>query len=161
MTTLDWILLALYALALIHGFWRGLVLELMALVGWIVGFVLAPRYAQLLSSYLPMQGAGPALKYVVGFVLVLLLTLVAVGLIARLIHRLIDWAGLGVVDRLLGGLFSIVKTTIVCLCLTIVVNLTPLKQIDLWRESIGANVLVELMTQLKPLLPLEYGKYVN
>jgi len=161
MTTLDWILAVFYALAWIHGFWRGLVLELMSLVAWIVGFVMAPRYAHLISNHLPMQGASDGVKYVVSFVIVLLCTLVVLGMLGRLLHRLVDWVGLGLMDRFLGGVFSIAKTTIVCLCVAIVINLMALNQLELWRESTGAKILVELLAQLKPLLPLEYGKYVN
>ena len=74
---------------------------------------------------------------------------------------LVDWVGLGLVDRFLGGVFSIAKTTIICLCLTIMVNLTALKTLPLWRESVGVQWLVQLLVDLKPLLPPEYGKYVN
>ena len=161
MSALDWIFAVFFALALVHGCWRGLVQELMALVAWVVGFVLAPRYAPLLSPYLPMQGAGPSMKYVVSFVIVLLITLVVLGGVAKLLHRLMEWVGLGLVDRFFGAVFSIAKTTMVCLCLAIVVNLTPLKTLDVWRESLGAKVLVGLLGFLKPMLPLEYGKYVN
>jgi membrane protein required for colicin V production len=108
-----------------------------------------------------MQGASDGVKYVVSFVIVLLCTLVVLGMLGRLLHRLVDWVGLGLMDRFLGGVFSIAKTTIVCLCGAIVINLTALNQLELWRESTGAKILVELLAQLKPLLPLEYGKYVN
>jgi membrane protein required for colicin V production len=161
MTDFDWVLVVCYALAWIHGIWRGLVLEVMALTAWVVGFILAPRYAHSVVAYLPMQGASAGIQSVVGFVTVLIATLVLLGLLARLLHGLVDWAGLGWIDRFLGGLFSVVKTTVVCLCLTFVVNLTPLKQIDFWRESHGAKIFIDLLAQLKPMLPIEYGKYVN
>ena len=161
MTTLDWIFAVFFALAWLNGFWRGLVRELMALAAWVVGFVLAPRFAPLLASLLPMPGASASVKYLVGFILVLLITVVVLGVAARLLHELVDWVGLGLVDRFLGGVFSIAKTTIICLCLTIMVNLTALKTLPLWRESVGVQWLVQLLVDLKPLLPPEYGKYVN
>ena len=97
MTTLDWIFAVFFALAWLNGFWRGLVRELMALVAWVVGFVLAPHFAPSLASLLPMPGASASVKYLVGFILVLLITLVVLGVVARILHQLVDWVGLGLV----------------------------------------------------------------
>ena len=45
MTPVDWILLAVLLASLLLGAWRGLVYELMSMLGWIAAFVLAQWWA--------------------------------------------------------------------------------------------------------------------
>ena len=41
MSTTDWILLALLAASMVLGAWRGLVYEVLSVLGWIAAFLLA------------------------------------------------------------------------------------------------------------------------
>lgn len=57
MTATDWFLLAVLGASLLLGAWRGLVFELMSMLGWVAAFVLAQWWAPELAPRLPMGGA--------------------------------------------------------------------------------------------------------
>jgi membrane protein required for colicin V production len=50
-------LLAVLGASLLLGAWRGLVYELMSMLGWIAAFVLAQWWAPEVALRLPMSGA--------------------------------------------------------------------------------------------------------
>ena len=65
----DWTLLAVLAVSVVVGLWRGLVFELMSLVGWVVAYVAAQLYSPLVAVHLPIGLPGSALNLGAGFAL--------------------------------------------------------------------------------------------
>ena len=63
MTATDWFLLAVLGASLLLGAWRGLVYELMSMLGWIAAFVLAQWWAPEVALRLPMSGATEPVRY--------------------------------------------------------------------------------------------------
>ena len=50
--------MAVLLASLLLGAWRGLVYEVMSVVGWVVAFILAQVFAGSLAQHLPMESAG-------------------------------------------------------------------------------------------------------
>lgn len=147
-------------LAVLNGLWRGLIREVLSLAAWIIGFVAAQWFAFDVGAQLPMSGSSPELRYLVGFVCVLVLCLVLVSMVAKLLSSFISAIGLGLVNSLMGAIFALSKLSVLCLCLSIVVKLTPLQELELWQQSVVAQFLVNALSVIKPVLPEEFGKYV-
>jgi membrane protein required for colicin V production len=53
MTGADWILIGIVILSLLVGLWRGLVFEVLSLVGWVAAFFLAQWLAVTVAVLLP------------------------------------------------------------------------------------------------------------
>ena len=66
MTALDWLFLAVLAASLLIGAWRGLVFELLSLLGWAVAFVAAQWLAADAGAWLPLQGWDAAWRHAAG-----------------------------------------------------------------------------------------------
>lgn len=160
MLTLDWILLGVLGLSLLLGLWRGLVYEVLSLINWLVAFVLAQWVAADLAQRLPMGNASEPVRYAAGFVLVFVASLFVLGLVATLLSKLIAAVGLRPVDRILGGLFGVLRGLVLLLVVAAVVGLLPFKTFPAWRDSVGAQWLSASLRTLKPLLPDEFGKYL-
>jgi membrane protein required for colicin V production len=161
MNSLDWIFCATGLFALINGLWQGLIKEVLGLVAWVIGFIAAQTFASGVGAQLPVSGASPELRYLMGFVCVLVMCLISVSLVAKLLSTLISAIGLGFVNSFMGALFALGKVSVLCLCLTTIVRLTPLQELDMWKQSLIADQLVAALNLIKPLLPQEFGKYVN
>jgi membrane protein required for colicin V production len=159
--TLDWILLAVLLLSMLIGLWRGLVVEVLSVLGWIAAFVVAQMFASTVGQWLPMQGDVPQLRYATGFVLAFVGTLMASTLLAWLVRKMLASVGLSGLDRLLGAAFGAVRGAIILLAITTVVLMTPMKNNEGWRQSIGAGVLSTVLKGLKPVLPDELGKFIS
>ena len=50
----DWALLAVLAVSVVVGLWRGLVFEVLSLVGWVVAFFAAQAFAPFAAAYVPV-----------------------------------------------------------------------------------------------------------
>ena len=70
MAALDWIFLGVLVASLVIGAWRGLVFEVLSLLGWVVSFFVAQWFAQDVANWLPMGDSAGALRYAAGFVVV-------------------------------------------------------------------------------------------
>lgn len=160
MTATDWMLLVVLSTSLLVGAWRGLVFEVMSVIGWLTAFVLAQWFATDVASRLPMQSAGESLRYAAGFVIVFVASVFVAGLISALLRKLISVIGLRPVDRLLGAGFGLFRGLILLLALTVVLHLTSMAQSDWWQNSQGGPVLSSLLKGLKPILPAHFGVYL-
>jgi membrane protein required for colicin V production len=160
MAPLDWIFLAVMAASLLLGVWRGLVYEVLSVISWIAAFVLAQWLAPDAGAMLPMGGAGEAMRYAAGFVVVFIAVVFAGGLLAWLIKKLVEAVGLRPIDRALGGLFGLIRGAVLLLALAVVINITPLKRADWWTESTGAGVSTAVLKEMKPVLPERFGQYL-
>ncbi len=161
LAALDWIILAVLLLSLVLGAWRGLVYEVLSLIGWVAAFVIAQLYAAVVGNALPMQGATEALRYAAGFVITFIASAFAAGLLAWLAKKLIEKVGLRPVDRALGALFGLLRGVLILLAATTVVLMTPLKDADAWKQSVGASFFASSLRAVKPLLPREVGQYIS
>ena len=160
MVTLDWVFLTVLVASLALGAWRGLVYEVLSVLGWIAAFVLAQWLAADAAAWLPMGATGDAMRYAAGFVLVFIAAAFAAGLLAWLVKKLVEAVGLRPVDRTLGAAFGLVRGAVLLLAAAVVVNLTPLRSGEWWTESKGAGVSTTVLKGLKPVLPERFGQYL-
>jgi membrane protein required for colicin V production len=157
---LDWVFLAVLAASLLLGAWRGLVYEVLSVMGWIAAFILAQWLAPDAAAMLPMGKAGEAVRYVAGFVVVFIAVVFTAGLVAWAIKRLVQAVGLRPIDRTLGAMFGLLRGVVLLLATAVVVHMTPFKRADWWTESKGADASVSALKGLKPVLPEQFGKYL-
>lgn len=159
-TPTDWILLVILLASLLTGAWRGLVYEVMSVIGWLTSFVMAQWFAADVAAHLPMQSAGESLRYAAGFVIVFVASVFVAGLISAMLRKLISVIGLRPVDRVLGAGFGLFRGVILLLVLTVVLHLLSMNQSEWWQESQGGPVLTALLKGLKPVLPAQFGSYL-
>lgn len=120
MVWIDIVLLIIILWFAYKGFKNGLVVELTAFIALILAVWAALKYGNILSSLLEdrfsMQGSYvPFLGFIITFIIILLI----VNLIGNVITRALQIAQLGILNRLLGLLFGILKISIL---LSLVVN---------------------------------------
>ena len=161
LAALDWIILAILLLSMALGAWRGLVYEVLSVLGWAAAFIVAQLYAATVGQMLPMQGATDALRYAAGFVLTFIASAFAAGLLAWLAKKLIETVGLRPVDRTLGAFFGLLRGVLILLAAATTVLMTPLKEGEWWKQSTGAGILSATLKAVKPILPHEVGQYIS
>lgn len=158
---LDWMLMGVLLLSMALGAWRGLVYEVLSVMGWVASFVIAQLYAATVGQMLPMSGATDALRYAAGFMLTFIASAFAAGLLAWLAKKLIETVGLRPVDRTLGAFFGLLRGIVILLAAATAVLMTPLKEGEWWKQSAGAGILSATLQAVKPILPSEVGQYIS
>jgi membrane protein required for colicin V production len=159
-TAVDWILLGVLVFSMLLGAWRGLVYEVLSVLGWVVSFYVAQWFAPDLATRLPVQSASDPVRYAAAFVLIFIAAVFAAGLLAFVVKKLVAAVGLAPVDRVLGAAFGVLRGIILLLAATVVIDMTALKSSSWWQESKGAPVLTATLKALKPVLPEQFAKYL-
>lgn len=159
MTALDWLFVAGLLASVALGVWRGFVYEVLSVLNWLLALVLAQWLGDWVGDHLPIS-TSEELRHIAGFVLVFVLSVFAGGLVVWGLPKLLERAGLRPVDRVLGGVFGVLRAVILMLALTVLVLMTPYKSQAGWRASLAADTSVWMLKKLKPVLPAGVGKYL-
>lgn len=141
MTLLDAVCLAILTLSTVFALFRGLTRELVGLVAVVGGLLLAALFHSRLVPLVPAVLESPPLRAVVAFLGVFLGVWVLAELIIWLVHRLLKAVRLSTVDRLLGGVFGLVRGWLVCTGIVLALTAFPYR-LDVVRESALAPYLV-------------------
>jgi len=159
--TVDWILLAVLVFSMLLGAWRGLVYEVLSVLGWAASFYAAQYFAPMVADWLPLQSSSQTIRYAAAFVLVFVAAVFAAGMLAFLLKKLIQAIGLRPIDRSMGAAFGLVRGLILLLAAAVVMDMTSLKNSVWWQESKGAPILSAALKGLKPVLPEKFANYLN
>ena len=160
-TTIDWVLLAVLVLSLLVGLWRGLVFEVLSVLGWVAAFFLAQWFAPDVAALLSMSSATQPIRYAIAFVLTFIAAVFLAGLLASMLRKMVAAVGLRPVDRVFGAVFGLVRGLVLLLAVAVAIDLTPLKDSSWWQESTGAPMLSAALKGLKPVLPEQFSRFLN
>jgi len=153
MTVFDYVVIAIIGLSIILSVVRGLVREVLALLGWVVAFVAANFCAGPLASLLPGGISSPEARLLIGFIGAFVVVLLAMGVLARFASKLVKSAGLGVEDRVLGGVFGLARGVLVVLVLVLLAGLTSLPKQPAWRDAAFRGPIEAFAGKVKVWLP--------
>lgn len=155
MNGLDYGILVVVAISAVVGLWRGFMRETVSLLVWIAAFGIAMSFSSLLADSMSAMIASPSLRAVMAFILIFVTVMIIGVIVNYLLASLLKKTGLRTSDRMLGGLFGIVRGMLVVALITIVVELTPLVDSESWRESTIVAYLQPVMGQMQKYFPAE------
>ena len=98
---------------LCKGLWKGLVAELAALASLFVGLFVAIKFSGMVGSMLRGYVANPKYVSLVAFAVTFIGVVVGIILLAKVFTKLADASGLGIMNRILGGLFGFMKMVLI------------------------------------------------
>ncbi len=152
---LDILFIAILAISIIVGLIRGATREILSLVGLGLAVYLAFNFSETLSkNYVSQLFEQPRVSYIVTFVLIIVITIFAVALINLLISQLLKASGLSAFNRFLGMLFGILRGTVICCIITLLLSLIPdVKNNDWWKASVGIPIFQQISDATKRYIP--------
>ncbi|HEX6018162.1 MAG TPA: CvpA family protein [Burkholderiaceae bacterium] len=157
----DWALLAVLLASVVVGLVRGLVFEVLSLLGWVAAFVAAQMWSAEVALHVPVGAPGSALNHGAAFAIVFMLALIGWMLAAKLIRLIVHATPLTLIDRTLGGVFGFVRALVLLLAVAMVVSFTPAVRAAPWQASHGAAWLGVLLSGLKPVLPTAVARHLQ
>ena len=113
MTWLDYAVLGVFAVSVAVGAWRGLVREVISVLGWVIAFLAANLLAGPLGPEMPRVIPSLELKIAAAYLTVFIVSLVLTALIGLLLSSIVKAVGLAAVDRLLGALFGAARALLI------------------------------------------------
>lgn len=133
MTGFDFAVITVVLISLLLGLWRGLVYEVLSLLGWPIAFVLSRLFASDVAPLMPVT--GDALRTTLAYALVFIAALIVWGILVWLFSKLMKAIGLGWLDRVLGGLFGILRGALVVLVMVWLAGLTDIPEQPFWHTA--------------------------
>ena len=113
MNLADLLIIVVLVISVVSAFVKGFFVEVFSLVGVVFGLFVAGANYGAVEPWVQRLVANREVANLIAFLLIALAVMVVVGLVGRLLRGLVRTVGLGMVDRLLGAAFGLVKGCIV------------------------------------------------
>lgn len=110
MNFIDIILGTILVFGLIRGVWNGFFVELASFVSLLIGIFIAIKFSGFVADYIRENLLSES-QYIeiIAFAITFILVIVGVILLAKTFTKLASFTGLGWINRLLGGVFGLLK----------------------------------------------------
>ena len=149
MNIFDVIILIILLYGLIKGFMKGFVIEIAGIIALILGVTGSFKFARILevslNSYVDWS---PKTIQIASFIILFIIIIYAVSLLAKMITKTLKIIALGMINRIFGGIFGLLKWCVILSSLVLVsqeineiITLIPDKTL---KDSVSYNLLDKL-----------------
>jgi len=163
MGIIDILLGGLLLYGLIKGLWRGLFVELASLLSLIIGIYVAIKFSGFVADMLIKDGENSKYVAITAFVITFIAVVVGIILLGKVFTRIADFASLGLLNRILGGLFGLIKMVLI---LSVSLNFfVKMNSSNLFAEketlnkSLFFNPMLEVSNNLFPILEEWFAEF--
>src|SRR3990167_4123813 len=154
---IDYLVLAIILWSIIAGFMRGLVKEIVSLITLVAAGIIAIIFANPLANWIASASYAQSLissmsthlgvdtvqsvSYIIlglSYIILFLAVLIIGAVIGSSISYAVAATGIGIINRILGGLFGMIRGVVIVIVIMFLVELTPLVG-PAWAQSQFAN----------------------
>jgi membrane protein required for colicin V production len=160
-TIFDYLVLFVLISSVVISTMRGLVKEVLSLVGWVVAFVVANAYGASLARLLPAVIPGEIVRLLISFVVLFIGVRILMGLLTLAVDALVTASGMSLADRGLGGLFGLARGLVIVLAAVILCGMTSIPQQAFWKHALLSPLAETGARTIKPYLPAAYAQHVQ
>lgn len=148
---LAFLMLAFLSVAI--GAWRGFIFESLSVLGWVLGVGAAFALGPTVGGWIPVDSLGDSVRRVLGMLAVLILVVFLSSMLASLGRQSAKKLGLRAADRLVGGLFGLLRIALVGVVIAVAVHALQWRNEVWWDSSVLAPWLDSARLELAAMLP--------
>ncbi|MHA7055596.1 CvpA family protein [Aquimarina sp. M1] len=153
MNYLDIILGILLLWGLIRGFSKGLFVSLASLVALVAGIYIAVHFSHLAGGYLEKYvNWGDGAMKLTAFAITFIVVVVLISLAGKLLTKIADFASLGVLNKLLGAAFGVLKFAFIASVVIIFVDAGNRSLGIIKQETLKSSILYLPVKKLAPMV---------
>lgn len=153
MNTVDVILAILLLYGMIRGFFRGFFAELASLVGFIAGIYGAIYFSPYLGGFLAeIVSWNPQVIKILSFAITFLIIVFLISLAGKFLTQAASFAMLGIVNKLLGAAFGLIKSAVVTSVIMIFFHGTNGKVELVEEATLDASILYYPINAIAPAI---------
>lgn len=155
MNVFDLVIIVLLLLAFVRGIINGLFVEIASLVALVAGVYVAIHYYNYLELYLlntTFIDWSDQTNKLVAFAVTFLVVAFLVLLIGKILTKIADLAALGMLNKLLGGIFGVLKVALILSIIFIFFNQINNSIPFIKKETLEASVLYNPIKKIVPKL---------
>lgn len=153
MNTIDLVFAVVLLWSAYRGFSKGFIVQLATLAALLLGILGAVMFSDYTSSLIikKFEVSGNYLP-IISFAVTFIAIVIAVHLLAKMLNKLIDAIALGVVNRLLGVLFSVLKIAFIVSIILVLVNKVDNKYNFIPNETKEKSLLYMPLSNFAPMI---------
>ena len=156
MNSLDIIFLILIGVSVLYSFIRGLVREIFSFLAIILGFFGASHGYSPFADWLRKWMANETLAQILAFAILFVVIAFSLGLLGRVLSRLVKKVDLSWADRLGGGAFGFLKAILLIAIILLVLTAFLPSRSKVVSESRVSPVVLAITRQLSCLIPVKF-----
>lgn len=151
MCVLDIIFLIPVVWLAYRGFSKGLILSLTSLVALIAGIWFSIHFSGLVAGWLRNDmGFTSSYLHIISFIMTFTATVILIHLIGKLFNKVAEWAALGIINRLLGLLFGLMRAALYLGILIFIINSVDVKSKLITPELKNESFLFKPLSRVVP-----------
>jgi membrane protein required for colicin V production len=131
----DYVIIAILLLSIIMSFFRGFIREALSVLLWVIAIGVALMFAADVAPLFASKISNPDTRLYLGGGLLFIAILIVGGFINSMIGRASKNVGFGVLDRLLGLLFGILRGVLVIAVILLCLSATHFANSEWWKNS--------------------------
>jgi membrane protein required for colicin V production len=153
MNTIDLVFAILLLWAAYRGYTKGFIVQLATLAALLLGILGAVMFSDFTSGLIikKFDVSGQYLP-IISFAVTFIVIVIAVHLLAKMINKLVDAIALGIVNRLLGVLFSVVKIAFVVSIILVLINKVDNKYNFIPDDTKNNSLLYKPLSNFAPMI---------
>ncbi|MAQ76478.1 MAG: colicin V production protein [Aquimarina sp.] len=153
MNYLDIILGILLLWGLVRGLMKGLFVSLASLIALIAGIYIAVHFSHIVGDYLKqyVDWQENVIK-LSAFALTFILVVIGISLLGRILTKIADYAALGILNKLLGAVFGLLKFAFIASVILMFVDAINEKITFIDKETKDESLLYEPVRKLAPMI---------
>lgn len=153
MSIIDIVLGALLLFGLIRGSMKGLFVEVASLVALVLGVYGAIHFSHFASGFLESKvDWNEKTINIVAFAITFVIIVLTISLAGKALTKLADFAALGIINKLAGGLFGALKIGLILSVLLIVFNKLNNTLPFMEKEDLEKSMLYKPVKSLAPMI---------
>ncbi len=154
MNLIDIVLGVILIFAFYKGLTKGLFATLASLVGLILGVFGAIHFSHYAANYLVAKTEwSEETISLAAFAITFLVILITVSLVGKALTKIADFAALGFLNKLLGGLFNALKIAFIISVIFMFINASKnMSSLIISEEKKESSILYEPVAMIAPLL---------
>lgn len=153
MNTIDLVFAILLLWAAYRGYTKGFIVQLATLAALLLGILGAVMFSDFTSSLIikKFEVSGQYLP-IISFALTFIAIVIAVHILAKALNKLIDAIALGIINRLLGVLFSVLKIAFIVSIILVLINKADNKYNFIPDETKENSLLYKPLSNFAPMI---------
>lgn len=153
MSIIDIILGALLLFGLLRGFLKGLFVEVASLLALVLGIYGAIHFSYFSADLLATKvDWSEKTINIIAFAITFVIIVLAISLAGKALTKLADFAALGILNKLLGGVFGASKIGLILSVVLIVFNKINNTIPFMEKEDLDQSILYKPVKSLAPIL---------
>ncbi len=155
---IDYGIIGIISISVLFGLLRGFVREALSLMTWIIAGILGTLYCDEVGAWFTSISIV-GVRLLLAFILIVLTTLIAGGIISHLLSKLIKSTKFSITDRIIGVLFGFARGVAIIAIVILIVQPSVVAKKEIWKTSVLVPQFEPASLWIKAQLPEDLLKF--